>query len=529
MLKNQKLPFGNEMNEKIFVQSAISILLLTFNLLILNCTKKPDSEQTIVARVGEKTITVNDFKYNYEFGLPHLKQSPDRKRSYLEFIIKEQMLSLEGYRLGLDESERVQRLEDDLLEELLVEELFEKEVHEKIKISPEQIREAVTKSKVKWKLRYWVEPAPDYANSVCQAMRQRGYSAVVSDILNNNPEVKLELEDFETDYLTWLDVSTELLDAIKDLPIGEISDPVEINGLYFIFQMVDIRREPLTEYEIQHRAESYRQTLFYRKVKENAARFVSNFMTPKNVVTNGDAFRKLSSALFEWHKKQEQLPENFMQAVESAAEKESALFDLKNNLNRTLVSFENGKWTIQDFLSRFDVNSIKANFQDKNEYREALNQQIAVKVRNHFFVKEAEKRGLHKSLSVKKELQAWQDKWVYEEARQQYLQNLKITDDQARTYFDRYKDKYKIRWDDEPKFEDFINQAKRDAYIQNAQSILNQKIDSLKQIYPIVIYQAVLDTIVVIDFEKSRWASFQIFKRSSGRMARPIVDPAWGF
>ena len=514
--------------KKLVNQYLFRLRIILFVFIFLTCGENTNTKQVIVARVGNRNITVEDFRYNYEFGLPNMKQGPDRKKSYLDFMIKEQILALEGYRLGLNKTERVQKLKKELLDELLVEELFKKEVNNKIKISAEEIKEAITKSKVKWKLRFWSEPNLEYANSVCQAMRQRGYSAVISDILNSNPEVNLKPHEFETDYLTWLDVSPELLKAIKDLPIGEISDPVEINGVYNIFQIADIRREPLTEYEFQSKAESYKKILYYRKLQKKATEFVSSYMTPKNVTTKGDAFRKLSDAFIEWDKNHKDNNDNFSEAIQKMKNKNSALFKLKKSLNQTLVTFEKNNWTIKDFIDRFNFNSIKKS-KEKDNLRNLLNQQIALTVRNYFFINDARKNNLQKSPTVKKQLQDWCDKWVYEEVRRFYTKNLKISDEQAKKYFKKYKDKYKIRWDDNPIYSNFANQSKRDVYIQTARSILNHKIDSLKNIYPVVINYAVLDTINVIDFKKSRWASFQILKKSSNRLARPFVDPAWGW
>ena len=259
-----------------------------------------DPEDVVVASVGDRVITVRDFRRNYEFGLPHLKKGPDRKRSYLDFMIKEMVLAQQGYELNLDKSERVRKLERGLQDELLVEALFEHEVKDKIDIPDKEIRDAITKSKVQWKMRYWFEPNIDYAERVCQAMREHGYAKVVEDILRSNPEVNIKPKHLESKYLTWLEVKPALLEIIKDLPVGDISDPVEMDGGYFIFQLVDIRREPLSEYDYQERAESYRQILFYRKLKEKAIQYVSDFMTPKNVVTKGDVFRKLSNALETW-------------------------------------------------------------------------------------------------------------------------------------------------------------------------------------------------------------------------------------
>jgi hypothetical protein len=523
----------NGRNQKYYIQTKINRLLikiLTVGFIIFNfsCSKKVDPEDIVVVKIGNDVITVGEFRRNYEFGLPHLKKGSDWKASYLDFMIKEKILSLEGYRLNLENSERVQQLESELLDELLVEELFIKEVHDKIKISPDDIREAVNKSKVTWKLRYWVEPSPDYANSVCQAMRQRGYSAVLEDIMKSNPEVELKPKDFETDYITWLEAPPEMLAAIKDLPIGEISDPIKLNGVYFIFQILDIRRKGILENEYADKAESFRQILFYRQVAKDAQQFVSEFMIPKNVTTKGDPFITLADGLAEWKKKDKNKRQGFLEAINQAGETEPSLYRLKNELKNKLVSFEGGQWTIEEFIKRLNTKAVKIEPENKDQFRSQLNQEIALVVRNHFFVKEAKKRNLQKSKNVQKQLMVWRDKWVYDELRQEYAKDVKITTEHAKEYFDKFKDKYKIRLDVTPTYGEFKNQAKRDAYIQRTQSLLDKKITSLKNTIPVTIYKDVLDTITVVDSKKSRWMSMQLFKRSSGRLAYPLVDPAWG-
>ena len=119
----------NGRNQKYYIQTKINRLLikiLTVGFIIFNfsCSKKVDPEDIVVVKIGNDVITVGEFRRNYEFGLPHLKKGSDWKASYLDFMIKEKILSLEGYRLNLENSERVQQLESELLDELLVEELF---------------------------------------------------------------------------------------------------------------------------------------------------------------------------------------------------------------------------------------------------------------------------------------------------------------------------------------------------------------------------------------------------------------------
>ena len=118
--------------------------------------------------------------------------------------------------------------------------------------------------------------------------------------------------------------------------------------------------------------------------------------------------------------------------------------------------------------------------------------------------KEASSEGLNKSPAVQNQLRAWRDKWVYEEMRRSYLKRNGV----------------------DPSTE-LANPAKPDAHLEQTQMLLERKIELLKKMNTVRINEAVLDTISVTDFKKSRWANVFLFKNSSSRLAVPTVDPAW--
>ena len=490
----------------------ITLLLITFN----SCSKQEiDLEADILAQIGEHTINVPEFVLNYEFGFAKLKKNPDRKLSYLDFMINEKLLSLEGYRLGLDKTERLQFLEERLLEELLVEEIFKNEVDEKIKISPNEIKEVISKSMVGWKLKYWIEPTLEASEYLYQTMQERG-------------TVKMAQENSETDYLTWMEFPPELLEAIKDLEIGELSGPVEYKRAYYLFQVTDIKREGISDYEYQNTYKRFEQILYYRKLNIETAKFVSKFMTPKNVVTKGKIFRLFADALAEW-KQQDKSAISFSESIEKAGNTEPVMEHLNDNLEKTFITFDDGYWSLKEFIDIFDPATVKIEPTNAQHFRKELNHQIALSIRNHFLVEEAISRGLDKSPDVQKQLQTWRDKWVYEETRRLITKNVKIDEAMALNYFNNHKSQFRAANGNEPTFKEFESQTRRFAYIEQSKSLLEEKILSLKKDFTVHINHEVLDNVTVIDFEKSRWAQLLLFKRGSGKLAVPSVDPAWGF
>jgi len=495
-------------------------------LLIAGCNRPAPLADPVVARVGQKVITASEFRRNYEFGLAHLKQGADPKRTYLDFMIKEQVLAQAGYRLGLDSAAAVQTALRQLADELLIEELFVDQVHRKIKISDDEIRQAINQNKVSWKFRYWFEPTLEGAQIVVRAMRERGYAEVVGDFLARNPETPLKPHDFESDYVTWLDVPEPLLNALKDLPRGEISDPVALDGVFYIFQITDIRQQGVLESEYASQAASMKKVLFYRKVMAEGVKYVADLMTPKDVVTKGNSFRMLTDALMEWKKAAGNV--TVSQAVTEATAEQPALAALKARFSETLVEYAGGSWSFAEFLAQNpDWSRLTANPEDTPLFQNQVNDVIALTIRNHFLLAEARRKGLEKSENVQKQIRDWQDKWVYQETRFAFTQGLNLTQDQLKQYFENHQYKYKIR-QGEPTFNEFKNQVIQDARLHTARKLLEAKVDSMAPYIPVDLNTAVLDTLGVTASKKSKLMSVQLIKRSNNRLAFPIVDPAWG-
>ena len=513
-----------------FPRFLMLLLLGSFVLLALwSCSReKPDPEARIVARVGDKTITVREFRRNYEAGFAHLKTGPDRKRTYLDYMIKEELLALEGYRRGFDQSESVQNAQAKLLNELMVEALIEREVKSKITVSMDEIKDAINKSKVSFKFRYWPESSREKAQQIAAAMRERGYAEVVDEQLRNNPERQINPQDFETDYKNWMEVSPDVLEAIKDLPYGDISDPVEIDGQYLVFQVLDIRRQGVTTNEYIGKASTFEQMVYYRKLQEAVTRYVSDLMSPKNVVTRGESMKLLANAVLEWHQRGEGQFRDFATAVQQAGTDFPHLKALRDQETAPFTTFKGGQISIAAFLKEFDPSRMRVGYNGKTEFLDILNNTVAITLRDHFLRREAERQQLQQTPAVQQELALWRDKWVYNATRTHFSLPAQVDSAEAAAYFAAHQARYRIRKDQKPDFQSLSGRVKQDVYLEQNNRYLTGKTDSLAAIFPVTVYEEILDTVRVIDFKKSRWAGVQVFKSGVNRPAYPAVDPAWG-
>ena len=492
------------------------------------CSDGGDAEKAIVAKIGDAVITAEDFQRNYELGFGHLKTGQDGKRTYLEYMIKEALLAQEGFRLGYAENERVKQAEAALKSELMIEALLKKEVRGNITVSQDEIREAINKSKVSFKFRFWPETDLERAEIIAAEMRDRGYAEVVDDIVRQNPEVNINPRQFETNYLNWLQVQPQVLDAIKDLPYGEISDPVALNGRYFIYQVLDIRRDAVTENEYNDKASRYEQVIFYQKYEKALAVYMERLMEPKQIVVKKEAFPLLLAAFRAWERLDEEERAPFFTSVENANVQSGPLFDLKQVSDEPFMTSQEENMTVRDFLKIFNTSRAQKSENEQRELKTRLYEATQISIRDYFLTKEARQQQLDMAPDVQHELNLWRSKWIFQEINHVLIQDVEVSRQDAEMYFEQNKFRYRTASSQQPTFQECAEEAARDAGHQQQLMILNEKITELREQYPVWINEAVLDTVSVVDFEKSKWAGMQVFKAGTGRPAYPIVSGEWG-
>jgi hypothetical protein len=140
-------------------RAAYSLIIGT---LLLSCAKKDAQEipeEQVLAKVGDRIITVDEFRYSFEFSFFPLRQGANPREVYLDHMINELLLANEGYHLGLHKSPYVtkrvkRRRTNDLLEAF-----YKKYVHDKVKIPEEELQDAIKKGTVKFRMMIWPVPS----------------------------------------------------------------------------------------------------------------------------------------------------------------------------------------------------------------------------------------------------------------------------------------------------------------------------------------------------------------------------------
>ncbi|TFG99799.1 MAG: hypothetical protein E4H13_08505, partial [Calditrichales bacterium] len=342
------------------MQKRIFIIIAFLSILFVSCEKDKSGvtqEEKIVATVGERVITAEEFRQRYEFDFGQIKKGNNPKLIYLNYIIDELLLSSEGFRLGYQNKpyvrKRVQRRRNtDLLEAFYI-----KYVHKRVKIPENRIQESIKKSTVKFRMIIWPEPTFERAKNVQIASAKNSLEDYIDDQLARQ-EVKISSrKSYETDWMDFMDMPPEIFYKVKDLQVGKTSEPFPFNGGFAVAQVLDINLNGITSAQLL--AGPKRKNMeerLYNIVSDSLERaLMDSIMTPLDVRVKSEVVDMLAAPLYKWYA--DSLPRgksifNFIEnPVDSA---KSYIKEIHRLLDKTLVTYKDGQKTVRDYLHYMD-------------------------------------------------------------------------------------------------------------------------------------------------------------------------------
>ncbi len=431
-------------------------------------------EGAIVATVGGEPIYARDFVLNYELGFPHLHRGDNTRLAYLNRIIDEKLLALEGIRRGLLDHEEVRWNIEDLREELLVEQVFQHYVNDQVSITPEDITLAMQQDRTSFRLRYLPVRSSAEGHRLRDEALRVGLPALIREFVSSNDEQNLHPSDFESPYVTSHDLHPDLMAAIIDLPMGEISAPVPYHGQFLLLQLVDVRREPVSP-SATARA-TFEQVVFHQKAKVLARTFIGSMMKPLDVRLKPTSYRLLREEL--WHWCQDGPPQGNL-LTEFLTREASDTDNLRVILDDVLITTSDGDWTVRDFLAAFPAARYPLRHERREVFENDVYDAIGLTLRDHYFAQRALEENMDEDPALRHKLALWTDKWVYRVLREE---------------------------------------------LADSEETVGETLRRLREHYPVVVHHAVLDTLTL---SAPNNTGLTVLKGHTLRPAFPVADPVW--
>jgi hypothetical protein len=503
-------------------------------LIIASCSKDKQeisTEQKIVAKVGDRVITADEFRYSYEFGPGALKKGDDPRRIYLEYMIKELLLANEGYRLGLNNSPYVKKRMKTRRNHDLLEAFYIHHIHSRVKIPEDKIQDAIKKSTVNFRMITWPTSTLEEAEAVQSEANKSSLEDYIEKQLAKQ-EVKLSSKEFyETDWMDYLEIPPEIFNKIKNLEVGKTSDPFPLGNGYAVAQILDINLHGITVSQLKYgaRRKNIERRLYNIQSDSVMRAFMDSVLTPMDVRVKGHIVEELSYPLYKWF--QDGLPKNrtvFIKVDNPADTAETYIKDINKILDRTLVTYKGDEKSVRNYLEYMDYyrRSLKES-KSFDDFKSRLITEIGRMIMDETFIKIAEEDGYADSVDVEQDLKIWEQKWTYDIFRDEVVKGLEVTDLEMHDYFKNRYQELGIADVDTTRFYKYENAVFNAVLYEKHMERIQDKLDELREDYPVTINEDVLAKIDLTESKKSNEITLFLRKKYSGNAVVPYIDMKW--
>ncbi|MEE8359619.1 MAG: peptidylprolyl isomerase [Candidatus Omnitrophota bacterium] len=243
------------------------ILLCMIAMTIIGCgkAKGPMDDGTIVATIGDETITLAAFEERLD-KLPDSIRSIAKanKAAYLENLVVEDLLYKEAVRKGLDKDEDIVMLFEEARKRILIARLAQDEIDNKINISERDIKAYYNENKSELESPQLYRASHilvDTMEEASQISDKLTAGALFEELAREYSKDVTSKRGGDIGYFSSGQMLPEFEDACIKLKIGETSGPVKTQFGYHIIKLTDKRGpEPLKYADVKDRIEKILMT-----------------------------------------------------------------------------------------------------------------------------------------------------------------------------------------------------------------------------------------------------------------------------
>ncbi|HDP97990.1 MAG TPA: hypothetical protein ENN22_02265 [bacterium] len=418
--------------------------MVVFGLCItVTCSQK--TPEPIIAKAGKTTIPYSEFRDRFEF-TPHLRMTQDRrsnKQRVLSSMLGEKLLVEQARKLNYHKDEKYRTYVEEMEKEALVEKLFDVEVDPKIQIDESEVRQAYLRSQFRLNLQVLSFDGEVQAH---QAKKHIESGKSMTEVKREfQTDTFISADSVLTIQMEWAQAHPALEDAAYTLKPGEISEPVRVDGRYFILKLINRSGNVFqTEWNYVNQAPSIRNTLKSRKRHEMLNQYIHSLLEKTEVRVSHEIF-DLVAAHFEkianiadTLRPPEPNAENLGAALESSK-------DLADRLDDNFARFDDGSvWTVGEFIKKLSVGPYRLNYKSREKFRSSLRSTIRRMIEFESLAKKARKLGLHKTYYVQYQTKMWGDSYLGQLMREQLLDTLTISDTEIEHHYWVFSDFYRV-------------------------------------------------------------------------------------
>ena len=410
------------------IKSTLNILILgLFPVLIIY-----PQENNILAGIGDKVITEQEFKVRYEL-TPQLfrenkKIVKELKFEFLYSLIAEKLFSKYGDEIRLDTSAAVKESLDYFEEMFVRDALYKKVIRGKAKSKADSLLTFYLANANNVQMIYIYSEDLKEINNI--------YNLIKLGVSFDSLFAELKTDKNDTLVVSVGELNKSVEDQLFPLPDGSVSNPIRMQDGWYIFKI--LRRYNPVLYKSKGWENDYKNSekiAIERAESELYNIYIKDLLSDKKMYINSKLLRIVASEIYS-------VLNNRYSEEKSSPPYSLSIFDIPDikkklgseTLNLTIVDLVTKKYSVDNFISflKFDILSV-----DKiiNSYIfNALSNKLRKFAEYKMLADEGFRLGLQNSDDVKKQIQMWKDNYYMQLITSSFIDSADVTDQELQSY-----------------------------------------------------------------------------------------------
>jgi len=401
------------------------IFVLSMLLIHISCSsEKHYSDEKILAKVGDRVITLEEFIHRAEY-TPRPKYCNGNaaydKRIILNSLIAEKLLAINAIESEYMQNKKFQNYIKGRQEQYMREFLFVKEGFEEDQLDDSDIQSMYKFAGRTYNIQYVSIENDKLAELDLSNNKSNVYNFFKqqADLNNiNNIEISWEHEE-----------NPVILDAMfsKDLQKNQVIGPLRIEANFYVLMKITgwIDKAAVGEVNQQLRWIDVKEKLNFKKAVEKYEELTFNLMKDKKLELDPKTFFQVIDIVRQLYEisPKEKMEIYTKQNVDDPviAEKSKSLDQIRNN---SFLLINDQVWTVQDFFDAMNIHPLvfKKSINKNIDFAEKFKMAIVNLIEDKYLTEEAYNRGYHNSEIIKRKTQMWIDSFVANGEQNRYME-----------------------------------------------------------------------------------------------------------
>lgn len=402
-------------------------------------------DDDVIAKVGDKIITVEEFKTRYQMRPMQnsmLSKNEERARAQILYsIIAEKLWALEAQNNNYDTTDIMNYTYKSLEKSFLRDALYQKEIASKVKISDVDYIRAVQKSKLTLFVNYLLGTSKSEADSLYSQLN----SGVSFDSLLQNREEK-EFQNYPLE-INYGDLPIDIEDSLYSLEKNDYTKPIKNGFDWYIYKLAnkDFANE-IDQRVASENKKNVRSILEARATNNVFQDFYKDFFKGREVSSDGYLFWTFAENVIKTIKTNRTsagLKPNDKLVLESADLNKIASGIGLDSLNMTFITIENNPITLKEFLYDFIFEGFYTMNDNPDILRSQLNSRVKRFIELELLYMEAKRQGFYNNEQVQKDISMWKPFYQSSLLKNDFKNTIKITDNELLEYYNEIYDSSK--------------------------------------------------------------------------------------